>query len=63
MATQAQFAKPLLQEQPSFVTGGTVAALGFVRVGAEEYLPARIKPAQSRQRALGKLKLRRIDRC
>lgn len=63
VAAQAQFAKPLLQEQPGFMAGGAVTALGFIRVGAEEYLPARFKPAQPRQRALGKLKLSRIDRC
>ncbi len=45
------------------MAGGAIAAFGFIRVGAEEDLPARFKPAQPRQRAFGQFKFNRINRC
>lgn len=60
MATQPQFAEPLLEEQPGLVPLGAIAALGFFGIGAEEDLPARVKPAQPGERAFGQFAFGRI---
>ena len=54
MATQPHLTQPLLQEQPGFVAQRPVTALGFVRIGAEEDLPARSKAAQPGQLLFGR---------
>ncbi len=61
MAAQPKLAEPLFQKQPCFMPCGAVTAFGFFGVSAEEYLPARFKPAQPRQGALGQFTLGGVD--